>query len=131
MPYTIPIKLYTEFQNIVGEEKAKVIVETLEESIKSAIEEKNIYTKTELKDELKNELATKYDVESLRNEFKLENGEIRKEIDILKKEIDILKKEIDISKREMRLYFLILAIMMVFLNQNALELIFKVLGIIK
>ncbi|RME19968.1 MAG: hypothetical protein D6799_00145, partial [Bacteroidetes bacterium] len=111
MAYTVPIKLYTEFENVVGAEKAKAIVETLEESIKTAIEEKSIYTKTELKDELKNELATKYDIESLRNEFKLENGEIRKEIDIIKKEMDILKKEIDISKREMRIYFLILAIM--------------------
>ncbi|MDZ7362445.1 MAG: hypothetical protein ONB46_17235 [candidate division KSB1 bacterium] len=73
--------------------------------------------KFELKDELTKELATKADV------VKLEG-----EIQTVRQEIQTAKVELD---RKFTIMFLILLLTTIFLNQNALEFIAKLSGIIK
>lgn len=85
MPYAIPIKLYEELENAVGRDKARIIAESLEESIKNTFKEEQLKTEIKVKEDLKNELVTKV-------EFDLK-------IDNLKKEIELVRKEIEFSPK--------------------------------
>jgi len=104
MPYAIPIKLYEELENAVGREKARIIAETLEESIKNTFKEEQLKTEIKVKEDLKNELVTKI-------EFDLK--------------IDNLKKEIELVRKENRLFYFTIIFLMIILNPDAREFLFK------
>ena len=82
----------------------------------------------EISEELKKELATKYDLKILEVELKKEIDLVRKEIDLVRKEIDLVRKDMKIM--EIRLIAIIVIINIIF-NPNALELLGKLFGIIK
>jgi chromosome segregation ATPase len=104
--------------------------------------------KFELKDELTKELATKADVAELKGVFKADivrlEGEIqtvRQEIQTVRQEIQTVRQEIQTVRQEIKtakveldrkytIMFLVLLFAIVFLNQNALEFIAKLLGLI-
>lgn len=104
MPYAIPIKLYEELENAVGREKARIIAETLEESIKNTFKEEQLKTEIKVKEDLKNELVSKI-------EFDLK--------------IDNLKKEIELVRKENRLFYFTIIFLMIILNPDAREFLFK------
>jgi hypothetical protein len=103
MPATLPIKIYEMLEAKLGKEEAKEVVNALEEVSRSLAHE----NKVAIKDELGKELLT-------RNEFFAE--------------IRALKSELE---SKMRLYFLILLFAMFILNTRAIDLIAKLLGVIK
>jgi hypothetical protein len=121
MGYTIPVKVYEKREEKLGKETASILTEALEESIRSALEDSKDKLKVTISEELKKELATKYDL-------KLTEAELRKEIDLVRKEIDLVRKEMKIM--EIRI-IAILVIVMILLNQNALEFLARLLGIVK
>ena len=104
MPYAIPIKLYAELENAVGRDKARIIAESLEESIKNTFKEEQLKTEIKVKEDLKNELVTKV-------EFDLK--------------IDNLKKEIELVRKENRLFYFTIIFLMIMLNPDAREFLFK------
>jgi len=104
MPYAIPIKLYEELENAVGRDKARIIAESLEESIKNTFKEEQLKTEIKVKEDLKNELVTKV-------EFDLK--------------IDNLKKEIELVRKENRLFYFTIIFLMIILNPDAREFLFK------
>jgi hypothetical protein len=132
MGYAIPIEVYNRLEEKLGREAAAVITETLELSIKEAIKEGKSELKAEVSEELKKELATKYDL-------KLVETELRKEIDLLReemhKEIELVHKEIELIRKDMKIMEIriiaILIIVMILLNQNSLEFIARLLGLLK
>jgi hypothetical protein len=73
--------------------------------------------KLELKDELTKELASKADLQILRAEIQAMEAKIEKEILRLDRKFTIL--------------FIILFFTLILVNQNALEFLLKVLGVIK
>jgi chromosome segregation ATPase len=107
--------------------------------------------KFELKDELTKELATKIDIVRLEGEIKTEvarlkgelktevaslEGEIktvRQEIETVNQKIETVRQEIKTAKIELdrknTIMSLILLFAIIFLNQNALEFIAKLLGL--
>ncbi|MCX8142858.1 MAG: hypothetical protein N3F62_01230 [Bacteroidia bacterium] len=111
MPYAIPIKLYEELENAVGRDKARIIAESLEESIKNTFKEEQLKTEIKVKEDLKNELVTKV-------EFDLK-------IDNLKKEIELVRKEIDLVRKENRIFYITIIFLMIILNPDAREFLFK------
>jgi len=146
MSYTIPIEIYEKFEEKLGKEAASVVVKALEISIREAIKEGKENIKTRLTEELKKELATKYDIELLKKDIDV----LRKDIDILRqetnkeigvlreemhKEIGIVKKEIDLVRKEMKIMEIriiaVLVIVMILLNHNALEFLARLFGLIK
>ena len=142
MGYTIPIEIYEKFEEKLGKEAASVVVKALEMSIREAIKESKENIKTELTEELKKELATKYDIELLkkdidilRQETNKEIGvlreEMHKEIGIVKKEIDLVKKEIDLARKDMKIITIIILAVIILLNQNSLEFLARLLGLLK
>ena len=114
MGYTIPVKVYEKREEKLGKETASILTEALEESIRSALEDSKDKLKVTISEELKKELATKYDL-------KLTEAELRKEIDLVRKEMKIMEIRI----------IAILVIVMILLNQNALEFLARLLGIMK
>lgn len=103
MPATLPIKIYEILEAKLGKEDAKEVVNALEEATRSLAKE----SKLEIRDELGKELLT-------RNEFFAEIRALRSELE-----------------SKMRLYFLILLFAMFILNPRAIDLIAKLLGVIK
>ncbi len=88
MAVTIPIEIYEVFEEVFGMEKAKKIVKSLEAVISVEIDNKWYQTKTELKEELLKEVATKKDIEVL--EAKIES--VRSELDV---KIERVRSELD------------------------------------
>ncbi len=117
MGYAIPIEIYDRLEEKLGREAAAAITEALQVSIKEAIKEGRSELKAEVSEDLKKELATKYDIELL-----------RKEIDIVRKEIDIVRIEV---KKDLKIWAIILIAVMVILNQNSLEFIARLFGLVK
>jgi hypothetical protein len=144
---------YTRLEKRLGKEEAKEIVEVLGDSVQTVeklvhealqtIQQKADFLitqkKFELKDELTKELATKADVVRLEGVVKADvvrlEGEIKAHVERLEGEIKTVRQEIQTMKvaldRKFTIMFLILLFTNIFLNQNSLEFIAKLLGLIK
>jgi len=135
MSDVIPLKAYQILEDALGKEKAQALVEVLSTHISNELMNTKESLKVEISEELKKELATKYDLKISEVELKKEIDLVRKEIDLVRKEIDLVRKEIDLVRKDMkimefRLIAIIVIINMIF-NPNALELLGKLFGIIK
>ena len=117
MTYNIPLEVYENFEEVVGKEKAKIIVKSLETSIKEAFEENTEHTKEEVSKQLKEELATKYDIKL--SESNLENKLLN------------LDNKIESVKKDMKIQNIIMIAIIILLNQNSIQYIAKLLGLIK
>jgi len=135
MGFTIPIEVYEKFEERLGKETASIIVKVLEMSIREAIREGKEDLKSKITEELKKELATKYDIELLKKDIDVLQQETHKEIGILReemhKEIGIVKKEIDLVRKDIKIITIIILVAMIFLNQNSLEFLAKLFGLLK
>jgi hypothetical protein len=103
MATTIPIKVYEILEDKLGKKEARELVHEIEISVDAIATQK----KVEIRDELSKELLTKAEFQS---------------------EIKALRIELE---SKMRLYFLILLFAIIILNPRAIDLIAKLLGIIK
>ena len=124
MSYTIPIEIYEKFEEKLGKEAASVVVKALEMSIREAIKEGKEDIKTRLTEELKKELATKYDIELLKKDIDILRQEMHKEIGLVKKEIDLVRKD-------MKIITIIILAVIILLNQNSLEFLARLFGLLK
>ncbi len=113
MSATLPIRVYEALEKRLGKEEAKEVVEAIETSIDAI----SLQRKLEVKDELTKELATKADIARLEGEIQT----VRQEIQTVR--VDVIGK--------LKLYFLILAFIIILFNPGAVNLIAKLLGIIR
>jgi DNA relaxase NicK len=128
MAYGIPLEIYQMLEKVLGKEDVKKAVEILQKSINESLESSEEKLKISISEDLKKELASKYDVELLRQEMKTLEVEFKKEIDVVRKEIEITRLEF---KKDLRIAVIILIAIIVILNQNSLELLAKLFGIVK
>jgi len=147
MPVTLPIDVYEVFEKGFGKEDARKVVKSLEAVIGDEVVNKWHQTKEELKTELLKEVATKADLENVRLELlgrmdkdKAELlgiiGQNKEELlGIIKQDkAELLGKiEIEITRldRKFTIMFVVLFFTIIFLNQNALEFLIKVLGLVR
>jgi len=117
MGYTIPVKVYELLEEKLGKDIASALTLVIEESIRSALEDSKDRLKITISEELKQELATKYDIEL-----------VKKEIDVVRKEIELVKLEF---KKDLRIATIILLAAIIILNQNSIEFIARLIGILK
>ena len=106
------LKLYDELKLTFSEEQAHKLSDVLKR-----VEQ----TKSDA-------MATKADIYAVRSELKLDIADVRAEIQEVKAE---LKSDIATLRAEMRLYFVVLLCVIIITNPKAIELISKVLGILK
>ncbi len=110
---TLNYDLYKIIEQKFNKDEAKTIIKAIEnalQSIENKAKEQKVILKSEIKDELTNELATKGD------------------IGIVKQEILTLKHEL---LGKLKLYFAILIFLIIFLNQDTIEFILKLIGLLK
>jgi len=124
MAQTLNIELLQLLEDKLGKEEGRKVAEAIEIGlglIEKKAEAVALQKKLELRDELTKELASKADL--LAVEARLEG-----KIEVVRQEIQTIKTELD---RKFTIMFIILFFTVIFLNQNALEFIFRVLGVIK
>jgi len=124
MAQTLNIELLQLLEDKLGKEEGRKVAEAIEIGlglIEKKAEAVALQKKLELRDELTKELASKADL--LAVEARLEG-----KIEVVRQEIQTIKTELD---RKFTIMFIILFFTVIFLNQNALEFIFRVLGLIK
>jgi len=120
MPKAIDLELLQLLEDKLGKETARKVAQAIElglEVMEKRAEELALQKKLELKDELTKELASKADLQVLRAEIQAMEAKIEREILRLDRKFTIL--------------FIILFFTLILVNQNALEFLLKVLGVIK
>jgi hypothetical protein len=128
MGYAIPLEVYEKLQEKLGKETTSIVVRVLEESIKTAFEEAQERQQIIISENLKKELATKYDIALLKKDIEQLRQEMKTlEID-LRKEIELVRMEL---KKDIKIMTIVLIAVMVLLNQNSLEFIARLLGLLK
>jgi hypothetical protein len=131
MPRVIDIELLQLLEDKLGKEEARKVAQAIElglEVMEKRAEELALQKKLELKDELTKELASKADIQVLKAEIQA----IRTEIEKVRLELEAkIEREILRLDRKFTIMFIILFFTLILVNQNALEFLLKVLGVIK
>jgi hypothetical protein len=138
----INIELYQFLEERLGKEEARKVAEVIErrfEAIEKKAEEVALQKKLEIKDELTKELATKADIVRLEGEIKADiarlEGKVKADIARLEGEIQTLKADfegrISVLRMEFRVYFVILLAVIILSSPRAVDLIGKILGVVK
>jgi hypothetical protein len=138
MARAIDLELLQLLEDKLGKETARKVAKAIElglEVMEKRAEELAIQKKLELRDELTKELASKADIQVLKTEIQTVRAEMqameqRLEAKIEKVRLE-LKEEIFKLDRKFTILFIILFFTLILVNQNALEFLLKVLGLIK
>jgi len=147
MPVTLPIEVYEVLERVVGKENAKVVIKSIESTISENTEYKWKVSKDEILDVMRKEFVTKDFFEERLNALREELIGIMKQdkaelLGIMKQDkaemmgiIDKnrleIEKEILRIDRKFTIMFVVLFFTIIFLNQNALEFIFRIMGLIR
>jgi hypothetical protein len=135
----LPIEVYDLLERRLGRDDAMAVAKSIEASL-THIEERSreiaaqrkLEAKEELKRELRDELTTKEDLAklegSLREDLAKLEGSLRK--DLAKLEGSLREDLVKLDKK-FSMYFLATIFTVIFLNQNALEFLARILGLIK
>jgi len=127
----INIELYQFLEERLGKEEARKVAEVIErgfEAIEKKAEEVALQKKLEIKDELTKELATKADIARLEGEVKSDIARLEGEIQTFKADFE---GKISVLKMEFRVYFVILLAVIILSSPRAVDLIGKILGVVK
>ena len=146
MARAIDLELLQLLEDRLGKEEARKVAKAIElglEILEKRAEELAIQKKLELKDELVKELASKADLQVLRAEMQAMEQRLEAKIELVRKELsgEIDKVRVELSAkieneilkldRKFTIMFIILFFTLILVNQNALEFLLKVLGLIK
>jgi len=149
MARVIDLELLQLLEDKLGKETARKVAQAIElglEVMEKRAEELAILKKLELKDELTKELASKADIQVLKTEIQAVRAETQADLQALRAEMQAmeqrleakiekvrleLKEEIFKLDRKFTILFIILFFTLILVNQNALEFLLRVLGLIK
>jgi len=131
MARAIDLELLQLLEDKLGKEEARKVAQAIElglEILEKRAEELAIQKKLELRDELTKELASKADIQVLKTEIQTVKAEMQAMEARLEAKIE---REILKLDRKFTIMFIILFFTLILVNQNALEFLLKVLGLIK
>lgn len=124
----LPLEIYQRLERRLGAEDAMAVTKSIEDALTHLEErskemslQRKLEVREELRIEMREELATKADLAKLQ-------GLTKEDIATLRGEINTRFERMD---KKFTLMFGVLVFLTIFLNQNALELILKVVGILK
>jgi ABC-type phosphate transport system auxiliary subunit len=104
------------------------VIELDFKAIEKKAEEIALQKKLEIKDELTKELATKADIVRLEGEIQTFKADFEGKISSLKTD---LEGKISVLRMEFRVYFVILIAVIILSSPRAVDLIGKILGVVK
>ncbi len=142
MARAIDLELLQLLEDKLGKETARKVAQAIElglEVMEKRAEELAIQKKLELRDELTKELASKADIQVLKTEIQTVRAEMQAMEQRLEAKIDKVRTELSAKieneilrlDRKFTIMFIILFFTLILVNQNALEFLLKVLGLIK
>jgi hypothetical protein len=138
MTRVLDLELLQLLEDKLGKETARKVAQAIElglEVLDKRSEEPAIQKKLELRDELTKELASKADLLALRAEMQTMEAKLEAKIEAVRKEMlavrSELREEILRLDRKFTVLFIILFFTLILVNQNAIEFLLKVLGVIK
>jgi restriction endonuclease Mrr len=142
MARAIDLELLQLLEDKLGKETARKVAQAIElglEVMEKRAEELAIQKKLELKDELTKELASKADIQILKAEIQTVRAEMQAMEERLEAKIDKVRTELSAKieneilrlDRKFTIMFIILFFTLILVNQNALEFLLKILGLIK
>ena len=142
MARAIDLELLQLLEDKLGKEEARKVAQAIElglEILEKRAEELAIQKKLELRDELTKELASKADIQVLKAEIQTVRAEMQAMEQRLEAKIDKVRTELSAKieneilrlDRKFTILFIILFFTLILVNQNALEFLLKVLGLIK
>ncbi len=142
MARAIDLELLQLLEDRLGKEEARKVAQAIEiglEVLEKRAEELAIQKKLELRDELTKELASKADIQVLKTEIQAVRAEMQAMEERLEAKIDKVRTELSAKieneilrlDRKFTILFIILFFTLILVNQNALEFLLKVLGLIK
>uniref|UniRef100_A0A7C5SX03 DUF1640 domain-containing protein n=1 Tax=Thermocrinis ruber TaxID=75906 RepID=A0A7C5SX03_9AQUI len=138
MARAIDLELLQLLEDKLGKEEARKVAQAIElglEVMEKRAEELAIQKKLKLKDELTKELASKADIQVLKAEIQAVRAEMQAMEERLEAKIEKVRLELmgEILKldRKFTIMFVILFFTLILVNQNSLEFLLKVLGLIK
>jgi restriction endonuclease Mrr len=142
MARAINLELLQLLEDKLGKEEARKVAQAIEiglEVMEKRAEELAIQKKLELRDELTKELASKADIQVLKTEIQTVRAEMQAMEERLEAKIDKVRTELSAKieneilrlDRKFTILFIILFFTLILFNQNALEFLLKVLGLIK
>lgn len=124
MATILPIEIYDLLEKKIGKEEAREVAKAIEQSL-DTIEKKAEAVALQKKLEIRDELSKDFK-DDLR--LILEGMATKTELKTLEERFS---RKIDNLRWEFRLYFLIIIIIVLFLNPRAFDLISRLLGIVK
>jgi len=131
MARAIDLELLQLLEDKLGKDEARKVAQAIEiglEILEKRAEELAIQKKLELRDELTKELASKADIQVLKAEIQT----VRAEMQAMEARLEAkIEREILKLDRKFTIMFIILFFTLILVNQNALEFLLKVLGLIK
>jgi hypothetical protein len=131
MARAIDLELLQLLEDKLGKETARKVAQAIElglEVLEKRAEELAIQKKLELRDELAKELASKADIQVLKTEIQT----FRAEMQAMEARLEAkIEREILKLDRKFTIMFIILFFTLILFNQNSLEFLLKVLGLIK
>jgi len=131
MARAIDLELLQLLEDKLGKETARKVAQAIEiglEILEKRAEELAIQKKLELRDELTKELASKADIQVLKTEIQT----VRAEMQAMEARLEAkIEREILKLDRKFTILFIILFFTLILVNQNALDFLLKVLGLIK
>ncbi len=142
MARVIDLELLQLLEDKLGKETARKVAKAIElgfEVMEKRAEELALQKKLELKDELTKELASKADIQVLKAEIQAVRAEMQAMEERLEAKIDKVRTELSAKieneilrlDRKFTILFIILFFTLILVNQNSLEFLLKVLGLIK
>jgi len=131
MVRAIDLELLQLLEDKLGKETARKVAQAIElgfEILEKRAEEPAIQKKLELRDELTKELASKADIQVLKAGIQT----VRAEMQAMEARLEAkIEEEILKLDRKFTILFIILFFTLILVNQNALEFLLRVLGLIK
>jgi len=131
MPRAIDLELLQLLEDKLGKETARKVAQAIElglEVMEKRAEELAIQKKLELRDEFAKELASRADIQVLKAEIQA----VRAEVQAMEARLEAkIEREILRLDRKFTILFIILFFTLILVNQNALEFLLKVLGVVK
>ena len=129
------LRAYKALEPRLGAESADALVSAIDDAFTELSSRHNgtlLLKKSEIREELriemKDELATKADMAKLQADMASLRGEMQADMASLRGEMNTRFERLD---KKFTLMFGVLVFLIIFLNQNALEFILKVVGILK
>ena len=142
MARAIDLELLQLLKDKLGKETARKVAQAIElglEVMEKRAEELALQKKLELRDELTKELASKADIQVLKAEIQAVRAEMQAMEERLEAKIDKVRTELSAKieneilrlDRKFTILFIILFFTLILVNQNAIEFLLRVLGLIK